>query len=332
MRALQPGGFNAPAALLTAGINPRILGAMGHDVTPPTGIPNALTVDVEDYHNILARDWLERDFPPTEAVVRNTEKLLGLFDHHQVSGTFFILGEVAEHYPTLIRRIAAAGHELGVHGYRHRQVFKLTPNLFRQEVAQAKARLEDLIGQPIQGHRAPAFSILPETAWAFDVLLEAGFRYDSSIMPIKARRYGWPGFNPTIHRMHLQGGDLIEAPLSFCSLGLCRLPACGGGYIRHFPSFFTRWAFRQVQRHRPAILYMHPYEIELCGPELDTNGLTPAAALRARRFHRLQIRNRRTVLPKITALLQRFAFAPLARVIEATLATGRDAEVTAARY
>jgi len=304
---------------------------MGCDSISPTGIPNALTVDVEDYHNILARDWLERDFPPTEAVVRNTERLLDLFDQHRVSGTFFILGEVAEHYPTLIRRIASAGHELGVHGYRHRQVFKLTPELFRQEVARAKARIEDLIGGPIQGHRAPAFSILPETSWAFDVLLEAGFRYDSSIMPIKARRYGWPGFNPNIQWMHLRGGDLIEAPLSFCSIGFRRLPACGGGYIRHFPAVFTRWAFRQVQRHRPAILYMHPYEIELCGPKLDTTGLTHDAARRARRFHRLQIRNRHTVLPKITALLEQFSFAPLARVIEATLAAGPVSKARAAK-
>lgn len=293
---------------------------MGQDPLPIAAIPNALTVDVEDYHNILARDWLQRDFPPTEAVVRNTQRLLALFARQQVRGTFFLLGEVAESFPGLVREIAAAGHELGVHGYHHRQVFKLTPDLFRREVTQAKSRIEDLIGTRVVGHRAPAFSISPETAWAFDVLLEVGFRYDSSIMPTQARHYGWPGFNPAIHAMHLKGGDLIEAPLSICSVFGRKLPACGGGYIRHFPGFFTRWAFRQVQRRRPAILYMHPYEIELCDRNLNTTSLPPDAAERARRFHRLQLRNRRTVEPKITALLERFSFAPLLAVIDATLA------------
>jgi len=286
---------------------------------------NALTIDVEDYHSIFARDWLNREIKPTQAVVRNTTRILEMISRHAFHGTFFILGEVAESFPQLIRDIASAGHEIGVHGYYHRQVFKLTPDQFRKEITDAKARLEDLTGRPVQGHRAPAFSINADTAWAFDVLADAGFRYDSSIAPIRGRRYGWPGFPLDIHEMKLAGGKtLIEAPPSTVSILGKRMPACGGGYLRHFPAFFTHWAFRSVQRSRPVILYMHPYEIEVEAPPLDTSGLDPEAARRASRFHRLQTRNRHTVEPKLLQLLERYQFAPLAQVIDEVLRGSRS--------
>lgn len=285
---------------------------------------NALTIDVEDYQNVFARDWLGRDGPPTDAVVANTERLLALFAEAEVRGTFFVLGEVAEAFPKLIHDIASAGHELAVHGYYHRQIFKLTPETFRREVADAKARIEDLIGCPVIGHRAPAFSIMPETRWALDVLADVGIRYDSSIFPISGRRYGWPGFRPDIHTMTLDGGaEMIEVPLSTVSILGRRLPACGGGYLRHFPGFVTRWAFRRVQRKRPAVLYMHPYEVELSPPAIETGHLDPDAAQRAKRLHRLQLRNRHTVEAKVCALLSEFQFAPMREVIGQCLA--RDA-------
>ena len=286
---------------------------------------NALTIDVEDYHCILARDWLGRDMKPTAAVVANTTRVLEMVAERHLHGTFFILGEVAEAFPQLVRDIAAAGHELGVHGYYHRQVFKLTPDQFRDEVTRAKSLIESITGTAVLGHRAPAFSIIPETGWAFDVLAEAGFHYDSSICPIRGKRYGWPGFRPDIHAMSLKGGrELIEAPLSaVCILGR-KLPACGGGYLRHFPAFYTHWAFRRVQRHRPAILYAHPYEIELDVPPLDTSGLPEHAARRARRFHTLQLRNRKTVEGKIRGVLARYEFAPLRDVINLVLRRGQD--------
>jgi len=286
---------------------------------------NALTIDVEDYQNVFARDWLERDGPPTEAVVANTERLLAMFAESKVLGTFFVLGEVAETFPKLIRDIASAGHELGVHGYYHRQMFKLTQESLQREVADAKARIEDLIGCPVIGHRAPAFSITPETRWALDVLAEVGFRYDSSIFPIAGRRYGWPGFRPDIHTMTLNdGAELVEVPLSTVSVLGRKLPACGGGYLRHFPGFVTRWAFRQVQRQRPAILYMHPYEIELSPPPIETSHMEGGAAHRAKWIHRLQLRNRHTVEAKVRALLSEFRFAPMRDVIEQHLVSKAD--------
>lgn len=297
---------------------------------PGTGPIHALTIDVEDYHNVIARDWLGRDGPPTEAVVRNTERLLQHFADHGVRATMFVLGEVAETFPELVRRMAGAEHEIGVHGYYHRQVFKLTPESFRAEVEPARKRLQDLTGQPVAGHRAPAFSIMPTTQWALEVLADVGFEYDSSIFPIRGRRYGWPGFRPDIHRMSLPSGrTIIEAPLSTVTVLGRAMPVCGGGYLRHFPGAVTTWAMRRVGQVRPAILYTHPYEIELPLPPLDTRHLAPAAARRTRLFHWLQRHNRQTVERKIVALLKRFSFAPLGEVIRHVLARDKTGALVA---
>jgi polysaccharide deacetylase family protein (PEP-CTERM system associated) len=210
---------------------------------------HALTVDLEDYRSIVARDYFGREVPPDAIVVENTERLLGWFAERDVRATFFALGDVVESYPQLIRDIASAGHELGVHGHHHRQVFKLTPESFRREVEIPKQMIEDLIGGPVRGHRAPAFSIMPKTAWALDILAELGFRYDSSIMPIHGRRYGWPGYPLDIHTHRLNDRrPLVEAPLSTVRLMGRQVPVGGGGYLRHFPLSFTRWGLRRIQR------------------------------------------------------------------------------------
>ena len=291
---------------------------------------SALTVDVEDYHNVVARDWLDVEVSPTHAVVANTNRLLGLFSQYNARATFFILGEVAETYPQLVRDIAGAGHELGVHGYRHRQVFKMTPEEFRREISTAKSLVEDAAGEEAPGHRAPAFSITPDTRWAFGVLADAGFRFDSSVFPIAGRRYGWPGFPPGIHEMTLDSGrTIIEVPMSTVSIAGRALPACGGGYLRHFPLAITRWAVRHIQRRRPAIVYLHPYEIESTSKTPDVSSLSPDKARRLRRFHRLQMRNRRTVERKILRLLEEFQFAPLADVIRDTIGDAWHAQAPA---
>lgn len=293
-------------------------------ISPVLRRVNALTIDVEDYHSVFSRDWLGRDIRPTHAVAENTRRVLEMLAQRRMRGTFFILGEVAEAFPQLVRDIAAAGHELGVHGYYHRQIFKLTPEQFHKEVAEGKALIENLAGTTVQGHRAPAFSIVPETAWAFEVLADVGFRYDSSVCPIRGRRYGWPEFRPDVHEMELSGGRrLIEAPLSHVSLLGRKMPACGGGYVRHFPAFFSLWAFRRVQRRRPAIFYMHPYELESCPPAVDAAHLPAAAAKKARRFHALQLRNRHTVERKVLTILDQFEFAPLGEVIDMVLGAAK---------
>jgi len=286
---------------------------------------HALTIDVEDEHNVVARDWLGRDGPPSRMVVENTHRLLEDCAAHGTRGTFFVLGEVAATYPELIREIAAGGHELGVHGFYHRQLFKLTPESFRNEVADAKAMIEDLIGAEAPGHRAPAFSLMPSTRWGLEVLAEAGFRYDSSIFPINGRRYGWPGFRSDIHEIRLDSGrTIIEAPLSTVALFGKRLPVCGGGYFRHFPGGVTRWAMRRIGREQPAILYLHPYEIDVTAEMPDMSVLDRAGASRMRRYYRLQLRNRDTVEGKLVTLLREFEFKPLGEVIDHVLG-GRPA-------
>jgi polysaccharide deacetylase family protein (PEP-CTERM system associated) len=230
-------------------------------------------------------------------------RLLGLLAKHNSQATFFVLGEVAERFPQLVKDIAMAGHEIGVHGYRHSRVFELTPDAFRQEVSAARRLLQDISGQMVRGHRAPAFSITPDTAWALDVLVEAGFSYDSSIVPFKGRRYGWPDYPLGIHRHELGNGrGLIEAPLAVIKTMGISLPVGGGGYMRHFPYALNHWALSRITQNRPFIAYMHPYEIEA-----DSEGYPEThrrlLAGRARNWHRLQLRNRATVYRKYDQLL-----------------------------
>ena len=286
---------------------------------------NALTIDVEDYYSVFARDWLGVDSRPTEAVVRNTSEILAILADRGVSATFFVLGEVAETFPKLMRDIAADGHEVGVHGYYHKQFFKLAPEQARKEVGDAKKLLEDIIGQAVEGHRAPAFSIRPDTKWALEILAELGFRYDSSIHPKAGKRYGWRGFREDIHQIDLpSGAKLIEAPISVVHVLGKVLRACGGGYIRHFPYWYTRWAMRRIQRLRPAIVYMHPYEIDTSAAHAEFVSALENADKSAKRFHGQQLRNRRTMKKKLVKLLKNFEFAPLGRVINQVLSVPKD--------
>ena len=286
---------------------------------------NAFTVDVEDYYSVFERDWLGVDGPPTDAVVRCTGRLLELLAGLGVKGTFFVLGEVAEAFPQLVRDIASAGHEIGVHGYRHRQLFKLTPDEFRKDVADAKKCIEDAAQSPALGHRAAAFSIRPDTRWGLEVLAELGFRYDSSVVPVAGSRYGWPGFPQDIHEVALRGGrSIIEAPLPALRILGRPIPVCGGGYLRHFPYWLTRWAMRRSGRLRPVIVYAHPYELDTRQPPVGFTEALAAGSAAARKHHARQLRNRSTVEGKLTRLLKEFRFGPLGAVIESVLG-GRDA-------
>ncbi len=278
---------------------------------------SALTIDVEDYWSVLARDHLDLAIPPSRAVVRNTRRLLDLLAARDVQATFFILGEVAETYPGLVGDLAQAGHEIGVHGSTHQQVFKLTPETFRDEVGRAKRLLEDITGDPVEGHRAPAFSIGPETAWALDVLADLGFRYDSSIFPFAGPRYGWPGYPRGIHAHALEDGrSIVEAPLTTLEVFGKRLPCCGGGYLRLLPWPVTWWAMRSVTKRRPAIVYLHPYELDLTSGPDEVEAALAAGPEEVRTFHARQLRQRRTVEPKLRKLLARWDFAPLGEVID----------------
>ncbi|MCP4589555.1 MAG: DUF3473 domain-containing protein [bacterium] len=287
---------------------------------------NALTVDVEDNHRIVARNMLGLEGPPEDAVVGNTHRLLELFRAHAVRGTFFVLGEIAAKFPELVRAIADEDHEIGVHGFYHMEVHRISAERFRREIGDAKALLEDLSGKAVRGHRAPSFSITPATRWALDILADLGLHYDSSIFPFKGRRYGWPGFPRDSHRMVLsEGRSIIEAPLSTVQVWGRRIPACGGGYLRYFPHWYTDWAIRHVQRERPAIVYMHPYDIDTRPPPAWLNDALRAGGNPARFYRTHQQWWRRTVESKLRRLLTRYQFAPLGEVIDRVLAADSEA-------
>lgn len=238
---------------------------------------NALTVDVEDYFQVsamaphIARDsW---DAQPCR-VERNVQRLLALFAQHRAHATFFTLGWIAERYPQLVRDIVAGGHELASHGYGHLRASEQSPVDFTQDVQRAKALLEDISGQAVRGYRAPSFSIGHGNPWAFDVLLEAGYRYSSSVYPVQHDHYGMPDA-PRFPYSARPG--LIEIPITTTRVLGRNLPAGGGGYFRLAPYKLSRWALRRVNAidRRSAIFYMHPWEIDpgqprVAGTDLKT--------------------------------------------------------------
>jgi polysaccharide deacetylase family protein (PEP-CTERM system associated) len=230
----------------------------------PTRRANALTIDVEDYFQVSAfAPYIERkSWDRCECrVERNVDRILELLAERDIKATFFTLGWIAERYPALVRRIVAQGHELASHGYGHQRVTELDARAFRHDVTHAKALLEDIGGQPVLGYRAPSFSIGTANLWALDVLEDAGYRYSSSIYPVRHDHYGMPDAPRFAHRIR---NRLIEIPPTTVRLFSRNLPSSGGGYFRLFPYAVSRWLLQSVNQRdgEPAIFYFHPWEID----------------------------------------------------------------------
>lgn len=246
-------------------------------VAVPARQVNAFTVDVEDYFHVTAlssavsRDsWATRE----SRVEANTERLMRVLAERGVHGTFFVLGWVAERSPALVRRIAAAGHEIACHGYAHRLVYQQTQREFREETLRAKGCIEDLIGQPVLGYRAASFSVTPASLWALDVLIDLGFHYDSSVFPIHHDIYGLPGAKPEPNRLTAPSGrSLVEFPMSAAKFFGVPVPVSGGGYFRILPYWLTRAGLKQIneQGARPFTFYMHPWELDPGQPRIRVN-------------------------------------------------------------
>lgn len=279
-------------------------------------IKSAFTIDVEDGISIAMRDAFSVNTKQTDRVFNLTLNLLELLSQKNVRGTFFVLGQVAKKFPNLVKEIANEGHELGVHGYNHLQFFKMTRDEAFEEISSAKKLIEDISGQEVFGHRAPAFSITLETQWGLDVIAEAGFKYDSSIMPIKSRRYGWPGFNKNIDEITTPSGKiLVEVPLSTFNLFGGEIPVCGGSYLRMFPMGFTKWVFEKVEQERPVILYIHPYEIDTERyPDYYFAELKKVGILKRNKMKAMWW-NRKTVYSKLESLLDAYDFDMLQNII-----------------
>ena len=273
-------------------------------------IVNAMTIDVEDYFHVSVFDGVvprHRWDSFESRVTSNTDRLLDMFNEHGVKGTFFVLGWVAERCPRLVRRIAALGHEVASHGYAHRLIYDQTREDFRQDVRRAKALLEDTTGAPVAGFRAPSYSVTPRSLWALDVLIEEGYRYDASIFPIRHDRYGIPLSARHAYRLERESGSLVEAPASTVRWGALNLPIAGGGYFRLLPYAWTRWGIDRLntREQKPAIFYLHPWEIDPNQPRLHAGTLS-----RLRHY-----RNLDKTETRFRTLLRDFQFAPLGTVL-----------------
>ncbi len=244
---------------------------------------NGLSVDVEDwfqvgaFEGVIARDSWDS---LSDRIERNCDAILEMFDQAEVKATFFTLAWVAQRHPALLRRIAAAGHELASHGWDHARVFTMDKASFAADLDKSRKAIEDAAGVPITGYRAPSFSIDSRTPWAYMALAEQGFAYSSSVAPITHDHYGWREA-PRFAFRPLPWSDLLEIPVTTAEFAGRRLAAGGGGFFRVLPYAFSRWAIRQVNTRdgRPAVFYFHPWEIDPQQPRVT------AASLRSRMRH-----------------------------------------------
>ncbi|MEQ9395894.1 XrtA system polysaccharide deacetylase [Haliea sp.] len=228
-------------------------------------VVNAMTVDVEDYFQVSA---MEPHVPRAAwettplRVQANVDRILALFAEHGVKATFFTLGWVAERHPEMVRRIVAEGHELASHGWEHIRVNTQQPEAFRADVTRTKALLEDLGGVAVNGYRAASYSIGRDNLWALDVLADAGYRYSSSIAPIRHDLYGMP--EAPRFAFAAAGGRLAEIPVTTLPLAGRNINCGGGGWFRLFPYGFSRWALRRINRRegQSGHFYFHPWEID----------------------------------------------------------------------
>jgi polysaccharide deacetylase family protein (PEP-CTERM system associated) len=235
-------------------------------------IVNALTVDVEDYFQVQAlagtvprSAWEEMP----RRVEANTDFMLAAFDRAGVHATFFTLGWIAERHPALIRRMVAAGHELASHGYGHERVDQMGPDEFRAGIRRTRKLLEDTGGVAVAGYRAPTFSLNAATPWAFAILAEEGYRYSSSVYPVKHDLYGMPDAPRFPYRP--DGGELWEIPMTTLRALGRNLPCAGGGWFRVLPYAVFRLALRRFHQTYglPVVFYTHPWEVDPAQPRLD---------------------------------------------------------------
>jgi polysaccharide deacetylase family protein (PEP-CTERM system associated) len=277
---------------------------------------NALCVDVEEWY---CSEFLKGYLPTQldDQIEESLDPLLDLLRKRGVRATFAILGRVAEGHPDAVRRISAGGHEIACHGYSHTMLQNLTQAQFRKEIETTVQLLYSVTGERPRGFRAPSFSLDNTTKWAIDILAEAGFEWDASVFPLRTILYGVPHAPLHIYRLSRvdvtsEDGEsnLVEFPMTVLSLGRLRIPVAGGFYLRALPHWFLSWALRRVTQTRPAILYVHPWELLPGTPRIRHLPLLS-------RF--VTYYGTRGALGKLDRLLQEFEFAPVGAVVRQTI-------------
>lgn len=267
-------------------------------------VPNIFSCDVEDWYQ-SSHDF---DAPISERVYRNVSRCLDVLDRNHTTGTFFVQGLVAEQRPSVVQLIDRAGHEIGSHGYSHRPIYGLTREQFRDEIRKTNHLLQSLTGKKVVGFRAPDFTIFNDMHFAFDVLEECGFKYDSSMFPIRTRRYGNPGCYPGVFK--IEGYHLVEFPVSIYFLHKLGFPVAGGGYMRLLPLPILKRALRAINAQgRPFVLYCHPYEFD---PEDWSSMRTEISLLR--KLH--QGLGRRTFPRKVDRMIGETRFCSFEQALE----------------
>lgn len=229
---------------------------------------HAFTVDLEEWFHGIE---LEEDAWPSESRLHfGLDPLLALLERYGVKATFFALGAVAERFPDIVRALAEQGHEVGCHGYSHRFVYRQSPEEFALDLRRARDTIGDALGEAPKGYRAPYFSIRSDSLWALETIAELGFRYDSSIFPVRNYRYGIPDAKRWPHEFRTGAGPLTELPLTTLRLGNMNLPFSGGAYLRILP-----WALQQAawadaeHRGTTVVAYIHPWELDPDHPRID---------------------------------------------------------------
>lgn len=271
-------------------------------------LANVMTVDVEDYFQVSVFEArISREAWPLwpQRAQANTERVLQMLEGRGVRGTFFVLGWLAERFPALVRRIADGGHEIASHGFGHERLTRMTRNAFRDDVVRAKSLLEDITGTEVAGYRAPSYSICPTTLWAYEELARAGYRYSSSIVPIRHDLYGMP----LAPRFPFVAGctGVLEVPVTTLALFGRNWPCGGGGYFRLMPYPWFRWGLKRVneREHRGGVFYFHPWELDPGQPRVR------GVQLKDRLRHYLNLGG---TARKLEHLLQDFAFDRMDRV------------------
>jgi len=273
----------------------------------------ALTIDVEHW---WCNEFLKRYLPEEreDQLVDSVKFILDILDKHNVKTTFFVLGSAVEDHPEVLEMIYERGHEIGSHAYSHEPLYKLTREEFEEEIKQSIKIIHRTTGEKPLGFRAPHFSIDNRTKWAFEILEKYGFKYDSSIFPIKTNLYGVPNapltpYHPSKEDVsrHDPKGEITEFPLSVLRLAKINIPISGGFYLRTFPLRFIKWALKKVNKERPAVVYIHPWEIYPDTPRLKVPPLTGFEA-----YHGTGL----PALRKFEGLLKEFKFKPMGDILD----------------
>jgi polysaccharide deacetylase family protein (PEP-CTERM system associated) len=233
-----------------------------------------MSVDVEEWFHIPAGSENILTFDKWDSAAQRIQhvlpRMLDLFERNNVVSTFFFLGWIAEKHPGLVKEALNRGHEVATHGYAHKMIYNQTTAEFKNDIYKAKSIIENMTGHQVTGYRAPGFSITPDTEWAFEVLAEAGLKYDSSIFPAKRFFGHFEKFELKPAIVKTEKGEIIEFPQTIVDFGLFRLSCFGGGYFRLFPESLFHLMCGIIQKaDRPLIMYIHPRDIDTGQPRIN---------------------------------------------------------------